>query len=235
MGNYSKSRFTFLKTKENIFIILLTFIFSLLGCSTQKAQQKYQTANKDTTMNKYLDTATLGAGCFWCVEAIFQNLKGVHKVESGYTGGHVENPTYEEICTGTTGHAEVTRITFDPEIISYEQLLDVFWHTHDPTTLNKQGADVGTQYRSVIFYHNEKQKEIAETSKEKTDSSELWNAPIVTEIISLKKYYAAEDYHQNYYNNNTNQPYCSAVIAPKLQKFFKEFGFLLKDNSKTDN
>ena len=235
MDIYSKSYFARQKIKEIAVIFLLVFFSSLLSCTTQNVQQKHQSENKDNSMNKNLDTATLGAGCFWCVEAIFQDLKGVHKVESGYSGGHVENPAYEEVCTGTTGHAEVTRITFDPEIISYEQLLEVFWHTHDPTTLNKQGADVGTQYRSVIFYHNEKQKEIAETSKEKTDSTGLWNAPIVTEIISLKEYYAAEDYHQNYYNNNTNQPYCSAVIAPKLQKFFKKFGFLLKDNGKTDN
>ncbi|MFC2092269.1 peptide-methionine (S)-S-oxide reductase MsrA [Bacteroidota bacterium] len=186
-------------------------------------------------MNKNLDTATLGAGCFWCVEAIFQDLKGVHKVKSGYSGGHINNPTYKEVCTGTTGHAEVARIIFDPGIISFEQLLEVFWHTHDPTTLNRQGADVGTQYRSVIFYHNEKQKEIAEISKQKTDSSGLWNAPIVTEVGPLKEYYAAEDYHQNYFNNNTNQPYCSAVIAPKLQKFFKKFGYLLKEEGKTDN
>lgn len=216
-------------------IFLLLIFFSLYSCSTQKVQQKQQSENKDSTMNKNLDTATLGAGCFWCVEAIFQDLKGVHKVESGYSGGHVKNPTYEEVCTGTTGHAEVTRIIFDPEIISFEQLLEVFWHSHDPTTLNRQGADIGTQYRSVIFYNNEQQKEIAETSKQKTDSSGLWNAPIVTEINPIKEYYEAEDYHQNYYNNNSNQPYCSAVIAPKLQKFFKEFGYLLKEKDETDN
>lgn len=221
--------------KETAVIFLSILFFSLYSCTTQKVQQKRQSENKDSTMNKNLDTATLGAGCFWCVEAIFQDLKGVYKVESGYSGGNVKNPTYEEVCTGTTGHVEVARIIFDPEIISFEQLLEVFWHTHDPTTLNRQGADVGTQYRSVIFYHNEKQKEIAETSKQKTDSSRLWNAPIVTEISPLKEYYSAENYHQNYYNNNTNQPYCSAVIAPKLQKFFKEFGYLLKEKDETDN
>jgi len=235
MWIYSKSNFTSLMTKEIAVIFLSVFFFSLYSCSTQNVQQKRQSENKDSTMNKNLDTATLGAGCFWCVEAIFQDLKGVHKVESGYSGGHVENPTYGEVCTGTTGHVEVARIIFDPDIISFEQLLEVFWHTHDPTTLNRQGADVGTQYRSAIFYHNEKQKEISETSKQKTDSSGLWNAPIVTEISPLKEYYVAEEYLQDYFNNNTNQPYCSAVIAPKLQKFFKEFGYLLKDKSETGN
>ena len=235
MKIHSKFNFTTQMIKEIAVIFLSVFFFSLYSCSTQNVQQKRHSENKDSTMNKNLDTATLGAGCFWCVEAIFQDLKGVHKVESGYSGGQVENPTYEEVCTGTTGHVEVARIIFDPEKISFEQLLEVFWHTHDPTTLNRQGADVGTQYRSVIFYHNEKQKEIAEISKQKTDSSGLWNSPIVTEVSPLKEYYTAEKYHQDYFNNNTNKPYCSAVIAPKLQKFFKEFGYLLKDNGKTDN
>lgn len=221
--------------KEIAVIFLSVFFFSLYSCSTQNVQQKNQTENKDSTMNKNLDTATLGAGCFWCVEAIFQDLKGVHQVESGYSGGHVENPTYKDVCAGKTGHAEVARIIFDPEVITYEQLLEVFWHTHDPTTLNRQGADVGTQYRSVIFYHNEHQREIAVTSKQKTGSSGLWNAPIITEISPLKEYYVAEEYHQNYYNYNTNQPYCSVVIAPKLQKFLKEFGYLLKDKGKPDD
>lgn len=182
-------------------------------------------------MNNNLDTAVLGAGCFWCVEAVFQNLKGVHKVEAGYSGSNVNNPTYDDVCTGTTGHAEVTRITFDPTIISFEQLLEVFWRTHDPTTLNKQGADIGTQYRSVIFYNNEEQRKITEESKQSVDSSGLWNDPIVTEISPLEEFYKAEDYHQNYYNNNSNQLYCSAVITPKLKKFFKEFKHLLKDDS----
>ena len=179
-------------------------------------------------MNSNLDTAVLGAGCFWCVEAVFQNLKGVYTVEAGYTGGHTKNPTYEEICTGTTNHAEVAHITFDSGVISYEQLLEVFWHTHDPTTLNHQGADVGTQYRSVIFYNNEDQRKIAEESKQNADSSVLWGNPIVTEISPLEEFYIAEDYHQNYYNNNQNKLYCSAVIAPKLKKFFREFKHLLK-------
>lgn len=175
------------------------------------------------------EEATLGAGCFWCVEAIFQRVKGVLHVESGYSGGSVENPTYEQVTTGNTGHAEVIRLIFDPKIVSYETILEVFWHTHDPTTLNRQGADVGTQYRSVIFYHDEKQKQIAEASKEKTQKSGLWDEPIVTEISPLINYYKAENYHQNYFNNNPNAGYCSIVIAPKIAKFKKDFPNLLKD------
>jgi peptide-methionine (S)-S-oxide reductase len=186
-------------------------------------------------MNNNLDTATFGAGCFWCIEALFQNLKGVHNVEAGYSGGNVKNPTYTDVCTGTTGHAEVTRITFDLEIISFEQLLDVFWRTHDPTTLNRQGADVGTQYRSVIFYNNEEQRKIAGESKQSMGSSGLWKEPIVTEISPLEEFYKAEEYHQNYYSNNSNQRYCLAVKTPKLKKFFKEFKHLLKDGSNADS
>ena len=150
-------------------------------------------------------------------------------MESGYSGGHTVNPTYEEVCTGNTGHAEVTQITYDPEVMSIEQLLEVFWHTHDPTTLNKQGADVGTQYRSVIFYHNDSQKEVAINSLKKTDESDLWEDPIVTEITPFTEFYIAEDYHQNYYNDNPGQPFCSMVIAPKLQKFYKQYGHLVKE------
>lgn len=224
------------KSQDIITIIcIVTFFFLLCSCSTQSERQKTNSQNKDTIMNKNLDTATLGAGCFWCVEAVFQNLKGVYKVEAGYSGGNTKNPIYEEVSTGATGHAEVTRITFDPKIISFEQLLEVFWRTHDPTTLNRQGADVGTQYRSVIFYNNEDQRKIAEESKQRTDSSGLWADSIITEIQPLEEFYIAEDYHQNYYNNNSNQPYCSAVIAPKLNKFFKEFKHLLKDESNKDD
>lgn len=175
--------------------------------------------------------ATFGAGCFWCVEAIYQRVNGVISVESGYSGGNVENPSYREVTTGRTGHAEVARITFDPSIISFKELLEVFWHTHNPTTLNRQGADVGPQYRSVIFYHDEDQKRIAEASKEKTDGSDLWEDPIVTEVSPLENYYKAEDYHQNYFNNNPNAGYCSVVIAPKIAKFKKDFPHLLKDPS----
>lgn len=175
-----------------------------------------------------LEQATFGAGCFWCIEAIFQRLKGVKKVEPGYAGGHAMNPSYQQVCSGTTGHAEVARISFDPEIINYGQLLTVFWHTHNPTTLNRQGVDRGTQYRSIIFYHNEKQKETAVFSKEKTDESDLWDDLIVTEIEQLENFYEAEDYHQNYFNNNPNAGYCSMVIAPKIKKLKMEFSHLLK-------
>lgn len=171
--------------------------------------------------NKQL--ATFGGGCFWCVEAVFLELKGVQKVVSGYAGGTVPNPTYEQICSGTTGHAEVIQITFDPAVISYDQLLTVFWHVHDPTTLNRQGADVGTQYRSTIMVHDAEQRSIAEASKAKTEASGLWKDPIVTEIVPLDVFYPAETYHQDYYNRNPRQGYCSFVIAPKMQKFRKEF------------
>ncbi len=186
-------------------------------------------ANSETPRSDdELQKATFGAGCFWCVEAVFEQLKGVHRVEAGYAGGHVNNPTYKEVTTGKTGHAEVARLTYDPSVISYEELLTVFWHTHNPTTKNRQGPDVGPQYRSAIFYHNEEQKKIAEKSLEKTDQSELWEDPIVTEIAPISKYSKAENYHQDYYENNKNQPYCTIVIAPKLKKLRKEFSHLLK-------
>lgn len=172
--------------------------------------------------------ATFGSGCFWCTEAVFELVKGVVKVESGYSGGTVPNPTYEAVCTGLTGHAEVVQIYYVPTIISYTQLLEIFWKTHDPTTLNRQGADVGTQYRSVIFYHNEEQKKLAEEYKKKLDEAKIWNDPIVTEISPFKKFYRAEDYHQNYYVNNPYQGYCSFVITPKIEKFKKVFKDKLK-------
>ena len=173
--------------------------------------------------NNNLEIATLGAGCFWCVEAVFQNLKGVHKVVSGYSGGHVVNPTYEQICTKTTGHAEVIQIEFDPAVISFADLLEVFWRTHDPTTPDQQGNDRGPQYRSAIFYHNDAQKEIAEQSKAAANAAALYSNPIVTEISELINYYPAEDYHQNFYNQNGSNSYCRYVIDPKMAKFRKEF------------
>jgi len=182
--------------------------------------------------DKKLEKATFGAGCFWCVEAVFQDLKGVESVTAGYAGGHVKNPSYREVCSGTTGHAEVAQIKFDPSVISYDELLNVFWHTHNPTTRNRQGADVGTQYRSVIFYHNEEQKEAAEQSKREVDQSDLWDDPIVTAIEPLENFYKAEADHQNYYNNHPNAGYCSMVIAPKIKKMKKEFSHLLKDTLK---
>ena len=164
-----------------------------------------------------MDFAILGAGCFWCIEAIFLNVAGVTAVEAGYTGGQTENPTYESVCSGKTGHAEVCRIDYNPEIITFEQLLDVFWEAHDPTTLNRQGADTGTQYRSAIYYNSSEQKNIAQKSKQKYTGR--FDKPIVTEITKLGVYYAAENYHQNYYNNNPQNPYCQFVIKPKLEKF----------------
>lgn len=167
----------------------------------------------------HLEVATFGAGCFWCVEAIFQSLDGVQSVVSGYAGGSVDNPTYEQVCTGDTGHAEVCQITYDPDRITYEELLTVFFQAHDPTTLNRQGPDVGTQYRSVIFYHDEKQRKAAEKSKRELEASGRWPNPIVTEISPYKNFYPAEGYHQNYYRLNTGTPYSLAVIRPKLEKF----------------
>jgi peptide-methionine (S)-S-oxide reductase len=172
--------------------------------------------------------ATFGAGCFWCVEAVFQRLKGVSKVQSGYSGGHKDNPTYNEVCSETTGHAEVCQVTFDPEIISFEELLKVFWKTHDPTTLNQQGADRGTQYRSAIFYHDDEQKEIAESMKTELDSAKVFDKPIVTEITKFDKFFEAEAYHNNYYDNNPAQPYCSFVITPKVRKLETYFADKLK-------
>ena len=178
-----------------------------------------------------LEMTTLGGGCFWCVEAVYQELQGVQSVVSGYAGGSVENPTYYQVCNGTTGHAEVTQITFDPKIIMFEDILYVFWRTHDPTTLNRQGYDVGTQYRSIILYHSEQQRTIAEKSKRDTDASGLWPNPIVTEISPFTTIYKAEDYHQNFYRDNPYQPYCLAIIDPKMTKLRKELGAKLKDAS----
>jgi len=172
--------------------------------------------------------ATFGAGCFWCVEAVFQRLKGVIKVESGYAGGTVPNPTYKQVCEGNTGHAEVCRLTYDPTQITFKELLEVFWQTHDPTTLNRQGADVGTQYRSVIFFHDEEQRRLATLYKEELNKSGAWDSPLVTEISPLTNYYAAEDYHQNYFNDNPFQGYCRFVIQPKVEKFQKVFKAKLK-------
>ncbi|MGE0772189.1 MAG: peptide-methionine (S)-S-oxide reductase MsrA [Cyclobacteriaceae bacterium] len=172
--------------------------------------------------------ATFGAGCFWCTEAVFLDLKGVSKVVSGYAGGKVKNPTYREVTTGLTGHAEVAQITYDPTVITYEELLEVFWNTHDPTTLNRQGADVGTQYRSAIFYHNEEQRATAEAYKRQLDASKVFRSPIVTEISPFTEFYAAEDHHQNYFELNPNQGYCQYVIRPKVEKFRKQFAGKLK-------
>lgn len=172
--------------------------------------------------------ATLGAGCFWCIEACFKDLKGVISVTSGYAGGHVENPTYKAVCEGTTGHAEIARVVFDDAQISFDELLELFWFVHDPTQLNRQGNDIGTQYRSVIFYHDEEQKNTAEAYKERLTSEQVWDKPIVTEISPLTNYYPAEDYHQDYYALNPGNSYCQAIVRPKVEKFKKVFADRLK-------
>ena len=211
-----------------IFFSVVSFYFT--GYSNNSVLRNNSIGeNRMPDSNKY-EVATFGEGCFWCTEAVFQRLKGVVKVESGYSGGTVPNPTYEAVCTGKTGHAEVCQITYDPSVVSFTELLYVFFKTHDPTSLNRQGADTGTQYRSVIFYHNDEQKKTAEEIKSELNKEKIWDKPIVTEISPFKKFYKAEDYHQNYYNNNTNQPYCSFVITPKLEKFEK----LFKDKLKKD-
>ena len=181
-----------------------------------------------TTMAKNFEKATLAGGCFWCTEAIYLGLKGVVDVKPGYSGGHVKNPSYREVCTGITGHAEVVQVTFDPEVVTFKEILEVFFMTHDPTTLNRQGNDVGTQYRSAIFYHNEEQKQIAENVIELFRKEKVYNAPIVTEVTPFDKFYIAEDYHINYFANNKNQPYCQFVVAPKVEKFQKIFKDKLK-------
>ncbi|MFY0627219.1 MAG: peptide-methionine (S)-S-oxide reductase MsrA [Reichenbachiella sp.] len=175
-----------------------------------------------------MEIATFGNGCFWCTEAIFQQIKGVSKVESGYSGGTVVDPTYKAVCEGTTGHAEVLQITFDPEMISFEDLLEVFWKTHDPTTLNRQGNDVGTQYRSVVFYHDEIQRELTTNYKDQLNNSGVFNDPVVTEITSFEKFYVAENYHQNYFTTHGSEPYCNFVVRPKVEKFKKAFQDKLK-------
>ncbi len=179
-------------------------------------------------MSTHLQTATLAGGCFWCLEAVFDEVKGVQGVESGYAGGKTENPSYREVCSGTTGHAEAVQIRFDPQVVSYRDLLNVFFAIHDPTTLNRQGADYGTQYRSAIFYHDDAQKEIAEGLITELNSQHIWDKPIVTEVAKFDKFYLAEDYHQEYFTKNPSQPYCMAVVAPKVSKFRKHFLEMLK-------
>jgi peptide-methionine (S)-S-oxide reductase len=174
------------------------------------------------------EVATLGGGCFWCLEAVYEELRGVEKVESGYSGGTVPDPTYRQVCTGTTGHAEVVQVTFDPEVVSFEEILEVFFTIHDPTTLNRQGADVGTQYRSAIFYHDEEQRRVAEEVIAELEARHLWDNPIVTEVTPFDAFYRAEDYHQEYYRNNPEQPYCQVVIAPKVAKFRSKYLAKLK-------
>ncbi|MBN1115558.1 MAG: peptide-methionine (S)-S-oxide reductase MsrA [Bacteroidales bacterium] len=194
--------------------VLTLIIFSLSFMAEINAQQ--------------YEKATLGAGCFWCTEAIFERVEGVVDVQSGYSGGHVKNPSYREVCNGATGHAEVIQLQFDKSIISYAEILEIYWKTHDPTQLNKQGADVGTQYRSVIFYHTPEQEKTASELKAKLDTEGIWDNPIVTGIDEFSNFYPAEDYHEDYYENNPNQGYCRFVITPKIEKFEKVFKNYLK-------
>lgn len=182
--------------------------------------------------DKNLEIATFAGGCFWCTEAIFKRLKGVSSVISGYTGGIIENPTYEQVCAGKSGYAEAIQITFDPQIISFKTLLDIFWHTHNPTTLNQQGADIGTQYRSAIFYHNDIQKQNALDSKNMLEKSKVYSNPIVTKIEPFTKFYPAESYHKDYFDQNTSTPYCQIVIDPKIRKLIKEYSNQIKDEFK---
>lgn len=199
------------------------------GNGNQKKSEELNNNQKSKVMEtKNLDTATFGGGCFWCVEAVYQQLEGVVSVASGYTGGQRANPTYEQVCSGATGHAEVIQIVYDTTKISFDELLQVFWTVHDPTTLNRQGADVGTQYRSVVFYHNEHQKETTQSYIDKLNKEHAFANPVITEVSPITTFYKAEDYHQNYYNDNQNQPYCSFVIQPKVEKFKKVFGDKLK-------
>lgn len=207
--------------RNTIFYTIIVFLFS---CNSHNSTLMSQTIDTQNT-----EVATLGGGCFWCIEAAYDALEGVHHVQSGYAGGHAKNPSYKEVCSGSTGHAEVVQITYDPSIISYQTLLQAFWTLHDPTTLNRQGNDVGTQYRSAIYYHTEEQKQIAEQSLKQFEQAGIWPGKFTTEITALdNNFYPAEDYHNDYFVNNPDQPYCSAVVQPKLQKFYKKFNEILK-------
>lgn len=209
---------------------MVLFLTTFTSCAQKENRNNIMSSEMNISLPAGLktDTATFGTGCFWCTEAIFQELEGVLKVTSGYSGGTVVNPTYKQVCDGNTGHAEVIQIVYDPSKITFDELLEAFWQSHDPTTLNRQGNDVGPQYRSVIFYHNAEQKEKAEKYKAELDKSKAFDNPIVTEITPFSKFYVAENYHQDYYNNNGSQPYCYYVIRPKLEKFNKVFKNKLK-------
>ncbi|MBL8001698.1 MAG: peptide-methionine (S)-S-oxide reductase MsrA [Flavobacteriales bacterium] len=221
-----------MKRTSSLSGVLLMLATALQSCANTPSHAKdhpsMTTNDQQGTDTTGLDTATFGAGCFWCVEAVFSELKGVVSVTSGYAGGHVADPDYKRVCTGTTGHAEVARIVYDPRQVTFDELLEVFWQTHDPTTLNRQGADVGTQYRSVIFWHTEEQRAKAEHYKAELDRSGAFPAPIVTEISPLPTFYPAENYHQDYYAANPDQGYCQYVIRPKMEKFRKAFAGKLK-------
>lgn len=208
----------------SILCILFSGVFPMAISQDQNNNHK----KSQPPSNNEKEIATIAGGCFWCLETVFDDLRGVKKVESGYSGGDAQNPSYEQVCVGTTGHAEAIQITFDPKTISFQNLLDVFFSVHNPTTLNQQGADEGTQYRSAIFYHSPEQKDVAESVIKEVNDSEVWNDPIVTEVTPFVAFYRAEDYHQDYYNRNSRQSYCQMVISPKLAKFRKQFMSLLK-------
>lgn len=209
--------------KYSITIISIILIGAMTIFGTNKSEEKM------SSNEAALEKATFGAGCFWCVEAMFQDIKGVTQVVSGYSGGHVKNPSYKEVCSGRTGHAEVIQLTYDPDVVSYETLLEAFFLSHDPTQLNRQGADVGTQYRSVIYYHTKSQQMLAEEKKRQLNAQDAYGAPVVTEISAFDVFYSAEDYHQDYYDQNPGNPYCSRVVGPKLEKFKKVFKERLKN------
>lgn len=215
---------------NNLLAGAMIFLTTVISCAQIENRKKIMSDEMNLSLPGTVktETATFGTGCFWCTEAIFQQLDGVLKVTSGYSGGQVDNPTYKQVCEGNTGHAEVIQVIYDSEKIAYDDLLKAFWQSHDPTTLNRQGNDVGTQYRSVIFYHNDEQKNKAEQYKAALDKSKAYDKPIVTEISPFSKFYVAENYHQDYYNNNGAQPYCYYVIKPKLEKFNKVFKDKLK-------
>ena len=215
-------------TRQTIFrVTLLFFVLGIVSFDQLSAKEPL-TKNKEQIVSKTKEVATLGGGCFWCMEAIYKRVKGVYKVTSGYSGGHVENPTYEQVSSGTTGHAEVVQIEFDPRTISFQEILDIFWQIHDPTQLNRQGNDIGTQYRSVIFYHDARQKEIALHSIAELEKEKIFDKPIVTQVVPFKAFFPAESYHKDYYDRNSKEPYCQLVITPKLQKFKKHFSEYLK-------
>ena len=212
---------------KNFGIVLIGIL--MISCTTQAQKKEKKSVNKKSEMNiDNMEIATFGNGCFWCTEAIFEQLEGVQKVESGYSGGHVKNPSYKAVTTGSTGHSEVIHMTFDPRIVTFNELLDVFFNTHNPTTLNRQGADVGTQYRSAVFYHNDAQRDAANEMINALDKSDAFDDKIVTEVTEFDIFYVAENYHQDYYNNNKTQGYCQMVINPKLEKFQKMYKEKLK-------
>lgn len=221
-----------LATASTLVVVFFTSILVACAGDDGRTPPPPTTSAKKTMSVSQRDTATLGGGCFWCIEAVYQLLDGVELVESGYCGGSVKDPSYKEVCTGTTGHVEVCRVTFDPSVVTFEDILQVFFASHDPTTLNRQGNDAGTQYRSAVFYHNEDQKRITDDYIKQLTSAKTWADPIVTEVVPADTFYKAEDYHQNYFAQNGSQPYCQFVVRPKVEKFQKQFKDKMRQNVK---